>query len=320
MILQYIKWPNARNTFMKIVLAGATGFIGQKLIDKLSKEQHELILLTRNPDKARNQFGSFLNTLRWDAHSLGDWCKAMDGADAVINLTGESIAAKRWSEYQKKILRSSRIDATRIIVQAIEKTSARPSVLINASAVGYYGDVPNDTVTEYYPAAIDFLGTLCEEWENEALRAEKLNVRVACLRSGIVLGNEGGALEKMIMPFRFFAGGPLGSGRQWLPWIHLDDVISGILFILNNDKIMGAVNLTAPKPVTMNEFCQTLGKVMRRPSWIPVPGFVLKFVVGEFARSLLSGQKAIPEKLLKNGYSFFYSDLEQALRNILFKL
>lgn len=304
---------------MKIVLAGATGFIGQKLIEKLLEEKHSLILLTRNPDKVKKQFGDSVVALRWDARSTGDWFDSFDGVDAVINLVGESIAAKRWDEPQKELLLNSRIDATRIVVQAIEKASARPSVLINASAVGYYGDVPDDTVTELYPAAIDFLGTLSEQWENEAQRAEKLGVRVACLRIGIVLGGGGGALEKMVMPFKFFVGGPLGSGNQWFPWIHRDDVINSIYFILTNDKIYGAVNLTAPNPVTMNNFCKTLGSVLRRPSWMPVPVFVLKLVVGEFAQFLLAGQKAVPEKLLKNGYSFLYSDLEKALRNILIK-
>lgn len=304
---------------MKVVLAGATGFIGNKLVEILLQEGHSIVLLSRNPDKVKTRFGTSVTAFQWDACSSGDWFPSMDGADAVINLVGESIAGKRWDEIQKELLRSSRINATRVIVQAIEASSVRPSVLINASAVGYYGDVPDDTVTENYPASDDFLGTLSELWENEALYAEKLNVRVICPRIGIVLGEGGGALEKMILPFKLFAGGPLGSGRQWFPWIHRDDVINGILFMLNNDRIAGAVNLTAPNPVTMNEFCRTLGKVLHRPSWMNVPGFALRIAVGEFAQFLLSGQKAVPEKLLKNGYTFMYPDLEKALRNILIK-
>lgn len=304
---------------MKIVMAGATGFIGQKLIRKLLEEKHTLYLLTRDPEKAGKYFGRSVTALQWDARSPGDWFTYVNGADAVINLTGESIASKRWTRPQKELLRTSRIDATRVVVQAIESASVRPSVLINASAVGYYGHVPDDTVTESYPASDDFLGTLSEAWESEAFRAEKLNVRVACLRIGIVLGDGGGALEKMILPFKLFAGGPLGSGQQWFPWIHRDDVIGSILFILNHDTISGPVNLTAPHPVRMREFCKMLGKTLRRPSWIPVPGFVLRIAVGEFAQFLLTGQKAVPEKLQKNQYAFLYSDLEMALRNIVAK-
>ncbi|MBL7995037.1 TIGR01777 family oxidoreductase [bacterium] len=304
---------------MKIVLAGATGFIGRKLIDALIADEHHIVILTRRPTKAALAFGHSVEAFQWDAHSPGDWFTAVDGADAVINLTGESLAAKRWSKAQKQLLRSSRIDATKVIVQAIEKASVRPSVLINASAVGYYGDVPEDIVTELYPASTDFLGTLSEDWEQEAHRADKLGVRVACVRIGIVLGDGGGALEKMVLPFKFFVGGPLGSGKQWFPWIHRDDVIGSIRFVLVNDSISGAVNLTAPNPVTMNDFCKTLGRVMGRPSIMRVPGFVLKLAVGEFAKYLLTGQKAVPDKLLNNKYQFFYSDLEKALRNILTK-
>ncbi|KAB2880223.1 TIGR01777 family protein [bacterium] len=301
---------------MKIVLAGATGFIGQKLIDKLLADEHKIVILTRNPNKARNTFGSSVNAIKWDAHSTGDWCNAINGSGAVINLAGESLAASRWNESQKQLLRDSRINATRVIVQAIEGSSDRPSVLVNASAVGYYGDVPDDTVTEKYPASNDFLGILSKQWEDEAHQADRLGVRVVCLRIGIVLGGGGGALEKMILPFKFFIGGPLGSGKQWFPWIHRDDVIDSIRFVLMNEKITGAVNLTAPSPVTMNDFCKTLGRVMGRPSIMRVPGFVLKLAVGEFAQFLLAGQKAVPDKLLKNKYQFLYSDLEKALRNI----
>ncbi|MBL7959646.1 TIGR01777 family oxidoreductase [bacterium] len=301
---------------MKIVLAGATGFIGRKLIQSLIADEHQVVILTRHPAKAAHTFGPSVQTLQWDARSSGDWFTAVDGADAVINLTGESLAAKRWDETQKQLLLSSRIESTRVIVWAIEKASVRPSVLINASAVGYYGDVPDDTVTENYPASNDFLGILSEQWEDEAYHAVRLGIRVVCLRIGIVLGGGGGALEKMILPFKFFVGGPLGSGKQWFPWIHRDDVIGSIRFVLVNEKITGAVNLTSPNPVTMNDFCKTLGRVMGRPSIMRVPGFVLKLAVGEFAQFLLAGQKAVPDKLLKNKYQFLYSDLEKALRNI----
>jgi hypothetical protein len=302
---------------MKIVLAGATGFIGQKLIQRLLQEKHELILLTRDPEKAAQKFGRVLTPFKWDGRTQGDWLRLIDGADAVINLTGESIAGKRWNRRQKEKIRSSRIEATQIIVQAIEAAENKPSALINASAVGYYGDVPTDTVTEKYPASTDFLGMLSEKWENTAMQAKVFGVRVVCPRIGIVLGADGGALEKMILPFKLFAGGPLGSGNQWFPWIHIDDLIGAFLFVLKNQDISGAVNFTAPNPVTMKEFCTKLGKVLGRPSWIPVPVIVLRLAVGEFANFLLSGQKAVPEKLAKLGYDFTYEDVESALRNIL---
>ena len=301
---------------MKIVLAGATGFIGRKLIEKLITDKHRIVILTRQPDKATQRFGPLVQAIQWDARSPGDWFASVDGADAVINLTGESIAGKRWNETQKHLIRSSRLESTRIIVRAIESASVRPSVLINASAVGYYGDVPEDTVTEHYPASTDFLGILSEQWEHEARHAEHLSVRVVCLRIGIVLG-DGGALEKMVLPFKLFVGGPLGSGKQWFPWVHRDDVVRSIHYILDKESIEGPVNLTAPNPVRMNDFCKTLGKILRRPSWMAVPAFALRLAVGEFSQFLLTGQKAVPEKLLKNGYSFMYSDVEKALRNIL---
>ena len=304
---------------MKIVLAGATGFIGQKLIQRLLQEKHELILLARDPEKAAQKFGPTLTTFNWDGRTHGDWFRSIDGADAVINLTGESIAGKRWNRRQKEKIRSSRIEATQIIVKAIEAAENKPSTLINASAVGYYGDVPADTVTENYPGSTDFLGALSEEWEKTAMHANVFGTRVVCPRIGIVLGADGGALEKMVLPFKLFAGGPLGSGNQWFPWIHIDDLIGAFLFVLENQDISGGVNFTAPNPVTMKVFCKKLGKVLGRPSWAPVPAIALRLAVGEFANFLLSGQKAVPEKLLENGFEFIYVDAEKALENLLEK-
>ncbi len=302
---------------MRIVLAGATGFIGKKLIERLLRENHEIILLTRRPDKAVTAFVNKVSGLLWDARSKGDWFRAIDGADAVINLTGESIAGKRWTHEQKEVLRSSRIDSTRVIVQAIGAAANKPAVLINASAVGYYGDVSHDTVTENYPASTDFLGTLSEAWEKEAMRATAFGVRVVCPRIGIVLGEQGGALEKMVLPFRLFVGGPLGSGQQWFPWIHIDDVIEAMVFAIRKSDLEGGVNFTSPHPVTMKEFCRALGHVLRRPSWMPVPEIILRIAVGEFAQFLLSGQKAVPEKLINGGYIYKYDDVKPALEDIL---
>lgn len=301
---------------MKIILTGGTGFIGAPLRERLLEEGHDVILLTRNPSHAGSQPSGKLKTVFWDGKNPGPWADKINGADAVINLAGEPIAAKRWSDAQKKRIQESRLDATRAVVSAIQKAAKKPHLLINASAVGYYGNVPEGEVTEDHPRGTDFLSETCSRWEEAARTAEPLGVRVVRLRIGIVLEKNGGALKKMLPPFRFFMGGPLGSGRQWFPWIHREDVIGVILFALKNQNLSGPVNLTAPQSVTMKEFCTTLGQVMHRPSWAPVPAIVLKLLLGEMADLLLSGQKAVPKKLLEAGYSFQHPNLEEALKSL----
>ncbi|MBI3586747.1 MAG: TIGR01777 family protein [Ignavibacteriales bacterium] len=303
---------------MKIILAGATGFIGQRLIKKLGESSHSLVLLSRNSSEARRHFGEMVQVEQWDARTLGAWAQHLDGADAVINLAGESISGKRWSQTQKQKILASRIDATNAIVEALAQANKKPHVLINASAVGYYGDVPEGNVTEDYPRGNDFLAETCGRWEQAALRAEQFGIRVACIRTGIVLDKNGGALKKLLLPFRLFAGGPLGTGKQWFPWIHIEDEIGAILLALKNQNIAGPVNLAAPESVTMRQFCSALGKAMRRPSWAPVPGFVLRIALGEMAGPLLlSGQRAVPKKLLAAGYAFRFPELNTALRDVL---
>lgn len=303
---------------MKIVLAGATGFIGQRLLKKLRESSHSLVLLSRNSSEARLHYGSTLQVELWDAKTQGAWTQHLDGADAVINLAGESIAGKRWSQTQKQKILASRVDATNAIVEALGKANKKPQVLVNASAVGYYGNVPEGDVTEDFPRGNDFLAETCGRWEQAALQAEQFGIRVACIRTGIVLDKNGGALKKLLLPFRLFAGGPLGTGKQWFPWIHIEDEIGAILFALENKKLSGAVNLAAPESVTMRQFCSVLGKAMHRPSWAPVPGFVLKIALGEMAESLLlSGQRVVPKKLLDEGYTFRFAELNAALRDVL---
>lgn len=254
---------------------------------------------------------------KWDAEKDGPWSQSIDGAQAVINLTGEPIAAKPWTPHQKRLLLTSRINSTKAIVQAIAKAKIKPAVLINASAVGFYGNVPEGDVTEMNHAGEGFLADVCSAWEKEALKAADYGVRVVLLRIGIVMEMGGGALAKMLPPFKMFAGGPLGSGKQWFPWIHRDDIVGAILFALKNPAISGPINLTAPTPVRMNEFCSELGRAMGRPSWAPVPGFALKLLLGEMSEMLLNGQKVIPQKLLQAGYKFKYPDLRESLRTIL---
>jgi uncharacterized protein len=308
---------------MKIIVAGGTGFIGTELVRKLLEAKHNVVLLSRKsshvfPGLRRYQDG-LLSIELWDGETGGKWQDAIDGADAVINLTGESIAGKRWTASQKTKLLDSRINSTRIIVDAIADAKRKPNVLINASAVGYYGGVDTGDVSETSPAGKGFLADLCRQWEDEAKKVEALGVRLVLLRTGIVLEKDGGALKKMLLPFRLFAGGPIGSGRQWMPWIHLEDEIRIILFALEKQSLSGSVNVTAPTPVTMKDFAGILGRTIHRPSWAPVPAFVLTMALGEMAGMLLTGQKAVPQKLLDHGFKFRYTKLDGALSAIFSK-
>jgi uncharacterized protein (TIGR01777 family) len=297
---------------MKLVITGATGFIGSALCSRLLQRGHNLTLLTRHaPPEASTPAKTWHH---WTPGMPGEWETLLDGADGVINLVGEPIAAKRWTESQKSKIHLSRIDATRSIVEAVAKTKRKPAFLLNGSAVGYYGPHGDEIVTEETPAGSDFLSSVCRAWEEEAQKAQPMGIRVVRLRTGIVLGPHGGALAKMVPPFKFFVGGPLGSGAQWMSWIHLEDEIGLILHLIETPEATGAVNATAPNPATMKLFCQTLGKVMGRPSWAPVPGFALRLMLGEMADMLLTGQRAVPAAAQKLGYQFRYGNLHDALQ------
>lgn len=300
---------------MKLVVAGGTGFIGSALCARLTGQGHSLILLVRSISAAAEAPNK--TAILWQPGSAGAWEQTLEetiaGADGIINLAGEPIAAKRWTEGQKRKLRSSRIDTTRILVTAIGRAKKKPGFFINASAVGYYGPRGDEVITEESGPGGDFLAEVCSEWEEEAKKAEAHGVRVIRLRTGIVLGKGGGALSKMVPPFKLFIGGPLGSGRQWMPWIHLEDEIGLIQFLLENNGARGAVNATAPNPVTMKEFCRTLGSVLHRPCWAPVPAFALRLLLGEIAEMLLTGQRAVPAAAQKLGYRFRYPRLQEAL-------
>jgi hypothetical protein len=255
--------------------------------------------------------------LLWDGVRSGAWAGEIEDADAVINLAGEPIAAKRWSPARKQKILRSRIDPTRALVEAIHAARKKPGVLINASAVGYYGDVPDGAVSEDHPGGSGFLADTCERWEREALIAREAGVRVALMRIGIVLGEGGGALSKMLLPFRFLVGGPLGTGSQWFPWIHSDDVVGAFVHVLLTPDLDGPINTTAPEPVTMKQFCFALGNVLRRPSWVSFPAPLLRTIMGEMAVMVLSGQKAVPQKLLASGYNFRHSNVLGALEAVL---
>jgi len=297
---------------MKLVVAGGTGFIGSALCARLLEKGHLLTLLTRSPPSSGGSANK--RWLRWIPGATGEWERAVDGADGVINLAGEPIAAKRWTAEQKRKIRSSRIETTRSLVSAIAKAKDKPKFLINASAVGYYGPRGDETITEEAKPGEDFLGVVCREWENEARKAEQLGLRIVRVRTGIVLGKGGGALAKMAPPFKFFVGGALGTGKQWMSWIHLDDEVGLIQFLAENAEPRGAMNATAPNPVTNRDFCKTLGSVLGRPCWAPVPSFALRVMLGEMADMLLAGQRVIPAEAQRLGYRFRYPTLDQALQ------
>jgi uncharacterized protein len=296
---------------MRLVVTGASGFIGPFLCARLLEKGHTLTLLTRVAP--RDSSTATKRWLHWTPGTPGDWEKVVDGADGVINLAGEPIAAKRWTEHQKRKIHTSRIETTHSLVEAIAKAQKKPALLLNASGIGYYGPHGDETLTEKAAAGTDFLSTVCRDWEEEAKKAESLGVRVIRLRTGIVLGPGGGALAKMIPPFKFFVGGPLGSGSQWMSWIHLEDEVGLMLYLIENSQTYGPINATAPNPVTMKEFCQTLGRVMGRPSWAPVPAFALRLMLGELAGMLLTGQRVIPAAAHRLGYHFRYANLYEAL-------
>lgn len=303
---------------MKFILTGGTGFIGRALRAALTEEGHEVVILTRR-STLENQPGIRTRFTVWSPPNGGVWEKELEGMDGVINLAGEPIVERRWTAPEKQKILKSRVDATRSIVRAIQNAKKKPPVLVNASAVGYYGFHGDEELTEASPAGRDFLGETCQAWEKEAIRAEAFGTRVVRLRTGIVLEKNGGALAKMLPPFRLGLGGPLGDGRQWMSWIHLDDLIGLILFALKSTEVRGALNGTAPFPVSMKEFTRTLGRVLHRPAIFPVPGFVLKVFLGEMADILLKGQRVVPKKAMELGFQFRYPRLEEALEAILRK-
>jgi uncharacterized protein len=307
---------------MKIVIAGGTGFLGGPLAEMYAEEGHDVRVLTRSlvPGESRHDPGTGvpgITRVGWTADgAAGPWAGVLDGADAVINLAGESLAAKRWSPATKARFRESRILATRSLTAAIAAVPRRPAVFVSGSAVGYYGPSDSTPLTESDPAGRDFLAQLCVDWEQEARKAESTGIRVVLLRTGIVLERSGGALPEMMAPFRYFVGGRLGSGRQYMSWIHRLDWIEIVRWIVHTSSIVGPVNATAPHPVTNRHMARSLGRAMKRPSFIPAPAFALRVIVGEFAESLVTGQRVLPDRVQKAGYHFRYPEIEQACRGI----
>ena len=307
---------------MKVAITGATGFVGSRLVEKLNAAGDQIVVLTRNPSKARRVFpaSSFPNVeaVEYNAQSAGSWQESLSGCDGVVNLAGEPIS-ERWTPEHKKAILESRQHITKILVEAIKQADPRPSVLVNASAVGYYGTSETAAFDETSPSGNDFLAQVCQTWETEAQKVREAGVRLAIIRIGIVLGN-GGALAKMIEPYQFFAGGPIGNGRQWLSWIHRDDLVNLIIEALKRPELEGTFNATAPNPARMEQFSQTLGDVMNRPAWLPVPGFALDLLLGEGAKVVLEGQQVLPKKTQSAGFQYQYPELKSALTEIVSKM
>ena len=304
---------------MKVAITGATGLVGSRLVEKLNAEGHQILVLTRSLDKAKTVFPNsafpHVEAVQYNPQQSGDWQAAISGCDAVINLAGEPIS-ERWTPQHKQAILASRQITTQKIVEAIKQAEVKPQVLVSGSAIGYYGTSETETFDETSPSGNDFLAKVCQKWEAEAEKVKEVGVRLVIPRIGIVLAN-GGALGKMIGPFKMFAGGPIGSGRQWFSWIHRDDLVNLILEAIKRPDMQGVFNATAPNPVRMAQFCQTLGEVMNRPSWLPVPDFVLELLLGDGSKVVLEGQQVLPKQTQAIGFQYQYSQLKPAIEEVL---
>jgi uncharacterized protein (TIGR01777 family) len=305
---------------MKVAIAGATGFVGSRLVEKLQAAGHQVVVLSRDAARALRVFPASaypnLEVVAYTPASSGDWQKSIAGCDGVVNLAGAPIAEERWTPARQQAILDSRRLTTAKLVEAIVNANPRPSVFVSGSAIGYYGTSETAEFDETSPAGDDFLAAVCKDWEAAAQPAKNAGTRLAILRLGIVLGM-GGALGKMLPAFKLFAGGPLGTGKQWFSWVHREDLVDLILYALQNSQVQGVLNATAPNPVRMNELCQTLGEVLKRPSWLPVPSFALELLLGDGAKVVLEGQKVLPKQTLSSGFQYQYPTLKLALEEIL---
>jgi len=299
---------------MKALVTGATGFVGPRLLRLLDRP----VVLSRDADRARATIGHLVDrVVRWDPMQGPPPPEAFAGVDAVLHLAGESVAEGRWTAAQKARIRDSRVVGTRNLVQGIAQAAQKPAVLVSASAVGYYGNRGDEELTESATPGDDFLAQVCIDWEREALAAEKSGVRVVTARTGIVLGAGGGALGKMLFPFKLGAGGPLGNGRQWMPWIHVADLARLYVHAADTAAVRGAMNAVAPNPVRNSEFTKALARQLHRPAFMPAPYFGLRLAFGEFAQVLFASQRVIPRVALESGFVFQYPEIAGALREIL---
>lgn len=301
---------------MQVLITGGTGLIGQKLVANLHKDGHEILVLSRDPERI-SQPQPGVRYVHWDGRTSKGWENLVEGLDAVINLAGEPISAGRWTASRRQRIRDSRANAGHTLVEALSAAQNKPRVLLQASAVGIYGPRGDELIDETATPGSDFLSHVAVDWEASTAAVESFGVRRVIMRLGVVLSPDGGALPRMVLPYRFFAGGRLGSGKQHFPWIHMDDAVSAMRFLLQDETAQGIFNLTAPQSPTNAQFARTLGRVLRRPSWIPVPAFALRLLFGEMATVLLDGQNVAPRRLQASGFIHRHAELESALRNLL---
>jgi uncharacterized protein len=301
----------------KVIITGASGLIGLHLCKELIRRGNEITIFSRTPEKTRIIIPGAVEYVNWNYHEPKEWQNIVDGKNAIIHLAGANISGKRWTEKYKKEILESRIISTQNLIRAIENSSRKPECLIMSSAVGYYGNAGDEILTETSPSGTDFLAKVCRDWENESEYVDTLGIRRVNVRTGIVLTTEGGALKRMLLPFEFFVGGPLGNGKQWFPWIHIDDIVQIYLNVLDNKSIKGPINANAPGIVSMKEFSKRLGTTLNRPSVFYVPKVILRLVIGQVTESVLASQRAVPKALLDNGFKFKYENIQAALNDLI---
>lgn len=299
---------------MKVIITGATGFIGQALSENLIKTGNHVIALSRNKDRAESVLGKSVTSIEWDGTTSSGWANYAEDADVIVNLAGANLSSKIWTSSYKKEIWDSRVNSGRAIVQAVVRAKHKPRLVIQASAVGYYGSKGDEVLDEKSLKGSGFLSDVVQAWENSTKDVEAHGSRRLIIRSGIVLGKGSKILSLLKIPFKLFVGGHAGSGKQWISWIHLEDEIRIIRFLIDNPQITGKVNLVSPEPVKMREFTQNIGKIIKRPTWTRAPAFLMKLFLGEMAKeTILSSQKIFPKKLLETGYQFMFPNLEPAL-------
>lgn len=301
---------------MRVLITGGSGLVGRALAANLARDGNEVIILSRRPERIIG-LPVGVSAKWWDGHTTDGWSSLVDDTEAIINLAGENIGSGRWTKGRKRRILESRLNAGRAIVHSVETAGRKPRVVIQASGIGYYGPSGDKEITEEAPVGHDFLAKLAVDWEASTASLTRAGVRQVVIRTGVVLSMSGGAFPRMLVPFRLFAGGRLGSGRQWFPWIHLGDEVGAIRFLIENENASGPFNLTAPTPLTNAEFSRLLGQMLRRPAAMRVPGFTLRLLFGEMSTVILDGQRALPRRLLQLGFTFQFPDAGSALRDLL---
>ena len=303
---------------MRIVVTGATGFIGRALCNELAKE-HNVTALTRRPEKASVLFERPVDIIRWNLKDTNGWERSLNGSDAIVNLAGTNLASGRWSKKFEAEILDSRIQASKVLIQAIKNSKVKPKSIITASAIGFYGNRADEKLDEESRGGLGFLAGVAQKIEDHSREFENLGLRSVVIRTGIVLGSSGGALPKMIMPFKLYLGGYWGSGGQWMSWISLADEVAAIKFLIENSNLYGAFNLISPEPMRNRQLFQILAKVLKKPCWLPIPAFILKIIFGEIADELfLASQRVYPDKLIDAGFEFKYPELKKVLESIKF--